>query len=278
MAVYTKINKRDISSINNQFEIEKIIDFNGITKGIENTNYLLKTKKNKFILTIFEKRVLNKEIPFFMRLMEILNGSNINCPKPLKNKNGSYLIKLRNKTACIVSFLNGKDKIKLNSKNCFAVGKMIAKIHQATKSIKISRKNSMGIKELGPLLKSIKFKTKRFSNLQKFLTNNLKEIEIISNLDLMISMDSANGHIAANYNIPVITLWGLTHPFAGFSPFLSLSENMIVSNREQYPQIPTSAYGNKTPKGYEDIMKTIEYKDVIVRALKILERPKQHHN
>ena len=177
MAVYTKINKRDISSINKQFEIEKIIDFNGITKGIENTNYLLKTKKNKFILTIFEKRVLNKEIPFFMRLMEILNGSNINCPKPLKNKNGSYLIKLRNKTACIVSFLNGKDKIKLNSKNCFAVGKMIAKIHQATKSIKISRKNSMGIKELGPLLKSIKFKSKKFSNLEKFLTNNLNDVK-----------------------------------------------------------------------------------------------------
>ena len=177
MAVYTKINKRDISSINNLFEIGKIIDFNGITKGIENTNYLLKTKKNKFILTIFEKRVSNKEIPFFMRLMEILHSSNINCPKPLKNKNGSYLIKLRNKTACVVSFLNGKDKIKLNSKNCFAVGKMIAKIHQATKNIKISRKNSMGIKELGPLLKSIKFKSKKFSNLEKFLTNNLNDIK-----------------------------------------------------------------------------------------------------
>ena len=121
---------------------------------------------------------------------------------------------------------------------------------------------------------------KAFSNVfgSYNLNSLLKEIEIISNLDLMISMDSANGHIAANYNIPVITLWGLTHPFAGFSPFLSLSENMIVSNREQYPQIPTSAYGNKTPKGYEDIMKTIEYKDVIVRALKILERPKHHHN
>ncbi|WP_435096196.1 homoserine kinase [Candidatus Pelagibacter bacterium nBUS_27] len=177
MAVYTKIDKRDISSINNLFEIGKIIDFNGITKGIENTNYLLKTKKNKFILTIFEKRVSNKEIPFFMRLMEILHSSNINCPKPLKNKNGSYLIKLRNKTACVVSFLNGKDKIKLNSKNCFAVGKMIAKIHQATKNIKISRKNSMGIKELGPLLKSIKFKSKKFSNLEKFLTNNLNDIK-----------------------------------------------------------------------------------------------------
>ena len=177
MAVYTKINKKDISSINNQFEIENIIDFKGIKKGIENTNYLLKTKKSKFILTIFEKRVSNKEIPFFMKLMETLNNSNINCPKPLKSKNGTHLIKLRNKNACIVSFLNGKDKINLNLKNCFEVGKVIAKIHKITKKIKISRKNSMGIKELEPLLKSIKFKSKKFSNLKKFLTNNLKDIK-----------------------------------------------------------------------------------------------------
>ena len=177
MAVYTKINKKDIVSINDQFQMERITHFKGIKKGIENTNYLLKTKKNKFILTIFEKRVLDKEIPFFMKLMEILNNSNINCPKPLKSKNGSHLIKLKNKKACIVSFVNGKDKIKLNLKNCFEVGKVIAKIHAITKKIKISRKNSMGIKELEPLLKSIKFRSKKFSNLQKFLTNNLKEIK-----------------------------------------------------------------------------------------------------
>ena len=177
MAVYTKINKKDVASINDQFDIEKIIHFKGIKKGIENTNYLLKTTKNKFILTIFEKRVSNNEIPFFMKLMEILNNSNINCPKPLKSKNGSHLIKLKNKKACIVSFIKGKDKIKLNLKNCFEVGKLIANIHEITKNIKISRKNSMGLKELGPLLKSIKFKSKRFSNLQKFLTNNLKEIK-----------------------------------------------------------------------------------------------------
>jgi homoserine kinase type II len=64
MAVYTKINKKDIDSINNQFEMEKITHFKGIKKGIENTNYLLKTKKNKFILTIFEKRVSKERYLF----------------------------------------------------------------------------------------------------------------------------------------------------------------------------------------------------------------------
>mgnify|MGYP003705913697 FL=1 len=177
MAVYTKINKGDISFINKKFGIEEIISFQGIKKGIENTNYLLKSKNKKFILTIFEKRVSNKEIPFFMKLMDKLNNSKINCPKPLKNNNGKYLIKLKNKTACIVSFLKGKDKNKLNLKNCFEVGKIIAQMHLVTKNINLSRKNSMGIKNLDPLLKSIKFRSNKFSNLEKFLVNNLKEIK-----------------------------------------------------------------------------------------------------
>jgi len=177
MAVYTKINKGDISFINKKFDIEEIISFQGIKKGIENTNYLLKSKNKKFILTIFEKRVSNKEIPFFMKLMDKLNNSKINCPKPLKNNNGKYLIKLKNKTACIVSFLKGKDKNKLNLKNCFEVGKIIAQMHLVTKKINLSRKNSMGIKNLDPLLKSIKFRSNKFSNLEKFLANNLNEIK-----------------------------------------------------------------------------------------------------
>jgi homoserine kinase type II len=177
MAVYTKIKRKHISLINEKFNIEKIISFKGIKKGIENTNYLLKSKNKKFILTIFEKRVSNKEIPFFMKLMEVLNNSKINCPKPLKNNEGNYLIKLKNKTACIVSFLEGRDKNLLNSKNCFEVGKLIARIHNVTKNINIVRKNSMGIKNLNLLLKSIKFKSKKFSNLEEFLINNLKDIK-----------------------------------------------------------------------------------------------------
>ena len=82
MAVYTKISKRDIFFINKEFDIENLIDFKGIKKGIENTNYLLKSKNNKFILTIFEKRVQKKEIPFFMKLMDQLNDLKIRCPKP----------------------------------------------------------------------------------------------------------------------------------------------------------------------------------------------------
>ena len=177
MAVYTKISKKEIFNINKKFKAEEIIDFKGIKQGIENTNYLLKSKNNKFILTIFEKRVSQKEIPFFMKLMDQLNDLKINCPKPLKNKSGNYLIRIKNKTACIVSFLDGKDKKKLNIKNCFDIGKVIAQMHLSSKKIKLYRKNSMGIKNLNPLFNSIKFKSKKFINIEKFLHNNFRDIE-----------------------------------------------------------------------------------------------------
>jgi len=177
MAVYTKISNKDIRLINSKFDIDEIKSFQGIKKGIENTNYLLKTKKEKFILTIFEKRVSNKEIPFFMKLMDNLNQSKISCPKPLKDKNENYLIKLKNKTACVVSFLKGKDKQILNINNCYQVGKIISQMHSITKKLKFSRKNSMGINNLNPLLKSIKFKSKKNSNLEKFLIQNLSNIK-----------------------------------------------------------------------------------------------------
>ena len=177
MAVYTKINKRDLKYINKKFETQKFISFKGIKQGIENTNYLLKSKNKKYILTIFEKRVSKKEIPFFMKLMDQLNDSKINCPKPLRNNEGKYLIKLKNKTACIVSFLKGKDKKNLNLRNCYDIGRLIAQMHLSSNKIRLYRKNSMGVKNLFPLLKSIKFKSKKFTNLEKFLKINFKDIK-----------------------------------------------------------------------------------------------------
>ena len=177
MAVYTKINKKDISYINRKFKIEKFIDFKGIKQGIENTNYLLRSKNKKFILTIFEKRVFKKEIPFFMKLMDQLNSAKINCPKPLKNKSGNYLIKIKNKTACIVSFLKGKDRQNLSLKNCYEIGKNIGKLHISSKKIKLYRKNSMSINNLNLLLKNTKSK-KIPSKFRSILKENLREIRI----------------------------------------------------------------------------------------------------
>jgi ADP-heptose:LPS heptosyltransferase len=94
-----------------------------------------------------------------------------------------------------------------------------------------------------------------------------QELQLISNLDVMLSMDSGNAHIAAMLGVKVITLWGATHPFAGFSPFNQPLENALVSDREKYPLLPTSVYGNKIIPSYEEAMRTITV-DSILQVLK----------
>ncbi len=97
-----------------------------------------------------------------------------------------------------------------------------------------------------------------------------EELQLISRLQIMISMDSANGHLAALYGVPVLTVWGATHPYAGFSPINQPSENQIVADRKKFPQLPTSVYGNKTFKGFEQIWKSIDNQKIIDRVKEIL--------
>lgn len=90
-----------------------------------------------------------------------------------------------------------------------------------------------------------------------------QELKIISNLDVMLSMDSGNAHIAAMLGTKVVTLWGATHPYAGFAPFNQSLENCLTSDRNKFPLLPTSVYGNKIVEGYQDAMRSIDPKHVV---------------
>ena len=178
MAIYTKISRKNLISIEGKFNLGKIISFKGIKKGIENTNYLLRTKNNKYILTIFEKRVQKKDLPFFMSLMEKLNNHNINCPKPQKSKTGNYTINIKNKPASIVSFVEGRDKNKLKIKDCYEIGKNIAKLHAASKKIKLYRKNSLSLSSWPKLLNKIGNKCNKIDvNLNNLMKTSLADIK-----------------------------------------------------------------------------------------------------
>ena len=98
------------------------------------------------------------------------------------------------------------------------------------------------------------------------------ELEVISNLDIMLSMDSGNGHLAALYGVPVITLWGNTHPYAGFKPFRQPDENSITPDLTKYPLLPTSIYGKKVIDGYEDCMSSISPDEVVNNLKRLIDQ------
>jgi len=97
-----------------------------------------------------------------------------------------------------------------------------------------------------------------------------EELRLISNLDAMISMDSANGHLAALFGVKTLTLWGATHPYAGFAPLYQPSENQLFPDPIKFPNLPSSVFGKSTFKGYENAMNSITPELVVKTLEKIM--------
>ena len=110
MAIYTKLSENNLKEFFLKYKLGKLLNYKGIQEGIENTNYFIQTDKGKFILTVYEKRVEEKDLPFFMSLMKNLFDANFPSPEPIINKNGNYITEISRKKAAVVSFLDGSAK------------------------------------------------------------------------------------------------------------------------------------------------------------------------
>ena len=156
MAVFTKVSKEDIENFIKNYSIGNLISFEGIVEGIENTNYKITTGNHHYILTIFEKRVNPKELPFFMSLQKELVAHGFDCPLPIENNNGSIINTIQNKSAVIISFLEGKQLQLILPNHCREVGSMIARFTNITKTSKLRRENGLNLKVWEAILKKCK--------------------------------------------------------------------------------------------------------------------------
>ena len=178
MAVYTKFTEEDIKSILSNYSIGNLNGFEGIQEGIENTNYFLLVDNKKYILTIYEKRVKEADLPFFSELMMGLNKSGFSCPVPVINKNNYPITEFKNKKLMIVSFIEGKAKEVLSPENCRSVGTEVAKMHKITKDFKIKRNNDLSILSWRKIFNSVKDKCNKIhKDLPKLIESNLKDVE-----------------------------------------------------------------------------------------------------
>ncbi|NRD22144.1 glycosyltransferase family 9 protein [Winogradskyella litoriviva] len=174
-------------------------------------------------------------------------------PKSLSEKLKSFISTADLKTIGIAPFAAHQSKM-------YPLEKMESIIKELSKNYNIILFGG-GKKEEDVLSQ---FETK-FNNV-KSVAGKLKldeELNLISNLDLMLAMDSGNAHMAAMLGKKVITIWGVTHPFAGFAPFNQPKDFALTANRELFPLIPTSIYGNKYPEGYENVAGTVLIEDII---------------
>ena len=178
MAVYTKLDENNLKEFFLKYNLGNLLNYKGIKDGIENTNYFIETNKGKFILTVYEKRIEEKDLPFFMGLMRNLFDSKFPSPEPIINKNGNYITEISNKKAAVVSFLQGSAQKNLTPNNCYEVGVQAAKLHLITKNLTLKRKNTLSINSWRQIYKNVQKDCSRIHpNLSKVIERNLDEIE-----------------------------------------------------------------------------------------------------
>jgi homoserine kinase type II len=144
VAVYTEVSDEQLDAFLADYDIGELMSFKGIAEGVENTNYMLHTNRGYFFLTLYEKRVDPKDLPFFIGLMEHCAARGLNCPQPVKNRSGNSLGKLAGRPAAIITFLEGISVRRPNNAHCTALGGALAAFHQAGEGFSIRRPNALG--------------------------------------------------------------------------------------------------------------------------------------
>ena len=178
MAVYTKLPEKKLIELFSKYNLGKLLNYKGIKEGIENTNYFVETAKGKFILTLYEKRVDEKDLPFFISLMKNLFDKKFPSPQPLININGNYISEIAGKKAALVSFLDGSSKKILNPEDCYSVGINTAKLHMITKDLSAKRENKLSINSWRTIYDKVKKNcSKIHHNLPNIIEKNLDAIE-----------------------------------------------------------------------------------------------------
>jgi homoserine kinase type II len=178
MAVYTEVSDEELARFIAPYQLGNLLSCKGIAEGVENTNYLLHTTTGAFILTIYEKRVDPKDLPFFLGLMEHLSARGVTCPLPVRDTNGQVLNELAGRHAALVTFLEGMWPRRPKVEHCLELGKALARMHVAGEDFSLRRDNALGLRGWRPLFDNFAEHTSEISrDLKPLITDELAFLE-----------------------------------------------------------------------------------------------------
>jgi homoserine kinase type II len=178
MAVYTDVATEDLAQFLTDYDIGDLLAYKGIAEGVENSNFLVHTSQGNFILTLYEKRVAAKDLPFFLGLMEHLHARGITCPQPVQNRKGDVLGTIAGRPAAIITFLDGLWIRRPSPNHCAALGTALAKLHLAGLDFPGKRANALSVDGWRPLYEHCSARANEVHrDLQSFLAKELGHLE-----------------------------------------------------------------------------------------------------
>ncbi len=151
MAVYTEVSDEALTAFLSEYDLGSLLSYKGIAEGVENTNFFLHTTAGSYILTLYEKRVREEDLPFFLNLMGHLFRAGLSCPQPVRNRRDTALGSLCGRPAAIISFLEGVSVKRPTAHHCRELGRALAGFHEAGRDFPMRRANSLSVEAWRPL-------------------------------------------------------------------------------------------------------------------------------
>src|SRR5262245_42516451 len=145
MAVYTDVSDAELAAFLSAFDLARVLAFKGIAEGVENSNFFLKTEAGSFILTLYEKRVREEDLPFFLGLLEHLSAKGIPCSLPVRARDGRTWRELNGRPAALMTFLSGLSPRKPDAAQCAELGAALARLHLAGADYERKRANALAL-------------------------------------------------------------------------------------------------------------------------------------
>jgi homoserine kinase type II len=145
MAVYTEVSDEALAAFLEGYDLGRPLSLKGIAEGVENSNFLLHTESGEYLLTLYEKRVEEADLPFFLGLMEHLAKRGVNCPQPVRARSGAQIGRLAGRAAAVVTFLEGLSVRRPSVEHCGEVGEALARMHAAGADFTLTRRNALSI-------------------------------------------------------------------------------------------------------------------------------------
>jgi homoserine kinase type II len=178
MAVYTDVTAEELAGFLAGYELGDLLAYKGIAEGVENSNFLVHTSTGNYILTLYEKRVAARDLPFFLGLMQHLAGRGITCPQPIENRKGEALGKIAGRPAAIITFLDGLWIRRPSATHCAALGEALANLHLAGLDFGRKRRNTLSVDGWRPLFEHCRDRANEVQrNLRDLIEKELAALE-----------------------------------------------------------------------------------------------------